>query len=77
MKYTDNRSYGSVQPMCWSIYLTGLTEERIKTLKIWSERIEKGDVCSGSEKLISPFRSKIYSPAISRHQRRFFKFEKN
>jgi uncharacterized protein YecT (DUF1311 family) len=39
--------YGSVQPMCWSIYLTGLTNDRIKTLKVWLDGIEEGDVCSG------------------------------
>ena len=35
MKYPDRESgsYGSVLPMCWSIYLTQLTEERIATLK--------------------------------------------
>ena len=40
MKYPDREPgyYGSVQPMCWSIYLTQLTEDRIKTLKMvrWS-----------------------------------------
>ena len=51
-KYPDRTpgAYGSVQPMCWSIYLTGLTEERSTTLKIWLEGIEEGDVCSGSVK---------------------------
>lgn len=43
--------YGSVQPMCWSSYLKKLTEERIKTLKIWLTGIEEGDVCSGSVKM--------------------------
>jgi uncharacterized protein YecT (DUF1311 family) len=42
--------YGSVHPMCWSIYLTELTNERIKTLKNWLDDIEEGDVCSGSVK---------------------------
>jgi uncharacterized protein YecT (DUF1311 family) len=42
--------YGSVQPMCWSIYLTELTNERIKALKVWINGIEEGDVCSGSVK---------------------------
>ena len=52
MKYPDRESgyYGSVQPMCLSIYLTELTENRIKTLNIWLEGIEEGDVCSGSVK---------------------------
>ena len=52
MKYPDREPgyYGSVQPMCWSIYLAGLTEERVKTLKVWLNGIEEGDVCAGSVK---------------------------
>ena len=52
MKYPDREPgyYGSVQPMCWSIYLTQLTEDRIKTLKQWLDGIEEGDVCAGSTK---------------------------
>ena len=42
--------YGSVQPSCWSAYLTELTEERIAKLKIWLTGIEEGDVCAGSVK---------------------------
>jgi uncharacterized protein YecT (DUF1311 family) len=42
--------YGSVQPMCWSMYLQKLTEERTKDIKIWLEGIEEGDVCAGSVK---------------------------
>jgi|SRR6185369_14730023 len=53
MKYPDREPgyYGSVQPMCWSIYLTQLTEDRIKTLKQWLDGVEEGDVCSGSAKI--------------------------
>ena len=43
--------YGSVQPLCWSAYLTELTEERIAKLKIWLTGIEEGDVCAGSVKI--------------------------
>jgi uncharacterized protein YecT (DUF1311 family) len=52
LKYPDREPgyYGSVQPMCWSIYLTQLTEDRIKTLKQWLDGIEEGDVCAGSTK---------------------------
>ena len=52
-KYPDREPgfYGSVQPMCWSIYLTQLTQERIKTLRPWLDGIEEGDVCSGSTKI--------------------------
>ena len=42
--------YGSVQPLCWSTYLTELTEERIAKLKIWLTGIEEGDICAGSVK---------------------------
>lgn len=48
-KYPD-RSYGSAQPMCESIYLESLTRERIKFLRVWLTGIEEGDVCSGSVK---------------------------
>jgi len=42
--------YGSVYPMCVSIYLEKLTRERISTLKAWTEGIEEGDACNGSLK---------------------------
>jgi len=48
MKFPDSYSYGSVQPMCVSLYLTDLTNKRIKTLRTWIDGIEEGDVCSGS-----------------------------
>jgi uncharacterized protein YecT (DUF1311 family) len=52
MKYPDRpHPYGSVQPMCWAIYKTQLTEERIKTLQVWLDGVEEGDVCSGSVKM--------------------------
>lgn len=50
-KYPDREEgYGSVEPMCWSMYLKELTEERTKALRIWLDGIEEGDVCSGSVK---------------------------
>ena len=42
--------YGSVLPMCWSMELTGLTQERTQVLKVWIDGIEEGDVCNGSVK---------------------------
>jgi len=42
--------YGSVQPMCWTMYKEELTRERIKILNVWLDGIEEGDVCSGSIK---------------------------
>jgi|LakMenEpi03Aug12_release.lakeMendotaPanAssembly.Ray.scaffolds.fasta_scaffold221322_2 uncharacterized protein YecT (DUF1311 family) len=51
-KYPDREEgyYGSIHPMCWSIYLTELTEERTKKLNTWLLGIEEGDVCNGSVK---------------------------
>jgi uncharacterized protein YecT (DUF1311 family) len=43
--------YGSVQPMCWSMEITGLTQERTEKLKVWLDGIEEGDVCIGSVKM--------------------------
>lgn len=40
--------YGSAYPMCWSIYMTDLTRERTKQLRVWIDGIEEGEVCSGS-----------------------------
>jgi hypothetical protein len=52
IKYPDREDgyYGSVQPMCWCMYVTYLTQERTKKLKVWLTGIEEGDVCSGSVK---------------------------
>lgn len=51
-KYPDREPafYGSIQPYCWNTYLTELTEERTKKLKIWLTGIQEGDACSGSIK---------------------------
>ena len=43
--------YGSVYAMCVSSYMTQLTNERIKTLRVWLTGIEEGDVCAGSVKI--------------------------
>jgi uncharacterized protein YecT (DUF1311 family) len=50
MKYPDREPgyYGSIQPLCWSIYLTELTKSRTQTLKIWIDGVEEGDACCGS-----------------------------
>lgn len=51
-KYPDREAgyYGSAQPMCRFDYLTKLINERIKTLRVWLDGMEEGDVCSGSVK---------------------------
>jgi uncharacterized protein YecT (DUF1311 family) len=50
--YPDRESgyYGSIQPTCWSSYLTELTKERTKKITIWLVGIEEGDACAGSVK---------------------------
>lgn len=40
--------YGSIHPMCWSNYLKELTENRIKTLRIWLKGIPEGESCTSS-----------------------------
>ncbi|WP_417888187.1 lysozyme inhibitor LprI family protein [Zunongwangia sp.] len=42
--------YGSVYPMCVSLFLKELTEERTEKLQVWLNGIEEGDMCSGSVK---------------------------
>ena len=53
MMYPDREPgyYGSIHPMCWSIYKTELTTERTKKLKIWLTGQEEGDSCSPSIKV--------------------------
>ncbi len=41
-------SYGSVYPMCVTSFLKDRTDERIKYLMQWLNKVEEGDVCSGS-----------------------------
>ncbi|MCF0055336.1 lysozyme inhibitor LprI family protein [Dyadobacter sp. CY356] len=43
--------YGSVYASCIFSLKTQLTNERIKTLKVWLTGIEEGDLCSGSVKI--------------------------
>ena len=50
MKYPDREPgyYGSIQPMCEAMYLTELTQERIKTLSLWIDGVAEGDACAGT-----------------------------
>jgi uncharacterized protein YecT (DUF1311 family) len=50
MKYPERQAgyYGSVYPMCWSMYKEQLTRDRIKTLRQWLSGTDEGDVCNGS-----------------------------
>lgn len=52
MKYPDREPgyYGSMQPLCEAMYLTELTQDRIKTLEVWIDGVEEGDACAGTVK---------------------------
>ncbi|MFA9186895.1 lysozyme inhibitor LprI family protein [Flavobacterium sp. FBOR7N2.3] len=52
MKYPNypKQNYGSIYPTCRAVYLTELTENRIKTLTTWLNGINEGDTCAGSVK---------------------------
>nr|WP_233503060.1 lysozyme inhibitor LprI family protein [Putridiphycobacter roseus] len=54
MKYPDYSviHYGSIQPTCEAYYLKELTDQRIKTLKIWVRGVAEGETCNGSVKII-------------------------
>lgn len=52
VKYPDREAgyYGSIHPLCVSLYLEELTLDRISTLNLWLKGSEEGDACSGSIK---------------------------
>ena len=52
-KYPNRGTYGSVAPVCESIYLETLTKDRIKFLNIWVTGIQEGEVCLGSVRMKS------------------------
>jgi len=52
-KYPNSGTYGSVAPMCESIYLETLTRDRIDFLNVWVTGIEEGEVCLGSVRMKS------------------------
>ncbi|MCX2475296.1 DUF1311 domain-containing protein [Pedobacter sp. MC2016-05] len=52
-RYPNSGTYGSVAPMCESIYLETLTRDRIKFLNLWITGIEEGEVCLGSVRMKS------------------------
>ena len=50
VKFPDREDgyYGSIHPLCVSLYLEDLTKDRISTLNLWLKGSEEGDACSGS-----------------------------
>lgn len=53
MKYPDRQPghYGSVLPSCEAMYLTELTNDRIKALQVWIDGVAEGNVCAGTVKV--------------------------
>lgn len=47
--HNDSSAYGSVFPMCSSMYLAKLTMERVAYLKTWLSGADEGDTCRGSQ----------------------------
>lgn len=50
MKFPDREPgyYGSILPLCEMMYLTELTQDRIKALQVWIDGVQEGDMCSGT-----------------------------
>ncbi len=53
MKYPEREPgyYGSILPSCEMMYLTELTQDRIKALQVWIDGVQEGDMCSGTVKV--------------------------
>lgn len=47
-KEDTRRHYGSVYPICLCLNLKSRTESRTEELRLWLDKLEEGDVCSGS-----------------------------
>jgi hypothetical protein len=47
-KEDTRRHYGSVYPICLCLNLKNRTEIRTEELRLWLNKLEEGDVCSGS-----------------------------
>lgn len=46
----EEDSYGSILPMCQCYFIEGITQDRIKQLRVWLDGIDEGDVCIGTVK---------------------------
>lgn len=53
MKYPDREPgyYGNILPSCEAMYLTELTNDRIKALQVWIDGVEEGNVCAGTVRI--------------------------
>ncbi|KEQ28216.1 hypothetical protein N180_00850 [Pedobacter antarcticus 4BY] len=49
-RFPEKGQYGTAESLCRATYLTSLTRDRIKVLKVWVDGIPEGDVCNGSVK---------------------------
>lgn len=52
----ERLGYGTVFPMCWSVWKAKLITSRIDELKQWIHGIAEGDVCGGSIRVHEPQR---------------------
>ena len=43
--------YGSILPSCQAMYLTELIQDRTKTLQVWIDGVQEGDVCAGTVRI--------------------------
>jgi uncharacterized protein YecT (DUF1311 family) len=50
LRYPPHQDFGSVYPMCVSMFLKEITEDRVGSLKLWLNGLEEGEVCQGSIK---------------------------
>ena len=50
MKFPDREPgyYGSILPMCEMMYLTELTQDRLKALQVWIDGVQEGNMCAGT-----------------------------
>jgi uncharacterized protein YecT (DUF1311 family) len=47
----EAQRYGSILPSCQAMYLTELTQDRTKTLQVWIDGVQEGDVCAGTVRI--------------------------
>jgi uncharacterized protein YecT (DUF1311 family) len=50
----DPNAYGTMFSLCWSTWMTKLTNQRTAELQVWIDGIEEGEVCAGSIRITQP-----------------------